>query len=464
MPKFPQSLASGEVPSSIPYGQPSPGYWAAPSVAVGNLGEEIGVMGQRWKEVQNRLLGEQAEMESLSLAAEYDDRLAIMRTEIKRNPDPLAHETEFVRRVQELNQAMLQRSGNSITQRVLQKHMVTSFGKNVALVRSESLELFTAKKLAWLDEQEDRLSQQAAEAPTTEAHAEAVATYKSILGRFVGQMVLGEDAAQKRGRIFHEKTLEKQMDILRRTDPAKLLQLEIEGAFRDVEMGKRLRILEQVRKDDERQASRDAKHFATVRDAVQRVWAADAISRRLTDADIREAKENKNPYVSPKEALEYERLRDAPATKTADVAVATMRQRYLLGASSIARILAFRQELHDLLAQSGEPNEEGVKFADELQTDERTMLGIDAQKQSRAEQLAVQDYKAGQKTGTGIPFLDAITKAEEKIGEARVRAAVKRGADPATAVERERKRQEKKTPPLSKAETDKLTIIEEVGR
>lgn len=461
MPRIPYSLAGGEIPGRIPLmSNPSPGVWGLPGRAIQGAADVLEEANSQWGVVRSKLQSERDEMEAISLVADYDMQIGALKNEIKRNPDPLQHEQLFARGAQSIAEEVTKRTQSEVVQKIINKHVMREFPKSIAGIRTESMSLFDGQQRAWLEKQEDYLSQKAAEAPTEQERSEAVNTFQGLVTRAEQRALITPERAEIHRQQFRDKAIEKQMDVIRRTDRTRLFEMDRQGAFSLLDPVKRLRILEQARKDIEHEERQTEKNFNIAKEAVELDWSARANFGLLNAAEIEAAKSGRNGFISPTRARELEHINESAASTEADQQVAAIMQEYRLGETSFNRITNARVQLQRLSTTLGKPSKSLSKAADELQTDERSLRGITAQ-ETMAKQKDAMDTFTSQKPSVPMPgIIGQIQKNRDEADKAKIRMRVRSGQDPKAAVDSVLKERKAEADALPERDKTILNLVE----
>ena len=407
--------------------------------AIAGVGEAIGENAVQWAQIEATLQKQKDDLEIATLTGQYDAGVEAIKLTLTQDPNYLSHEAAFTRQVSELQESVISSTQRPAVQQALRARTALRFPKEAVAVRANAMKLFGESQLAQMDQLEEELSKRAAESPSEVDRNDAIQLYEAVARRARERGFLNPLQEQQKRRSFTEKVLEKQMDVLRRTDRSTLYRLDREGAFTTLDPVKRLKTLESARLDGEREIQQDERVFKQAQDVVERDWSAQANQGRLSDAEIERALIGQHPFITPDKARQYKTINENPLTGGTNLPIRIIMQDYHSGPSVQARIDATRKQLKALQLESGQPNKLLDAAFGELQTDERTMRGVHAQEVSAGIKLAEDDYKT--KAPTVLPGkLGTMQRNQQAADLAEIRNKIRRGRDPAKAVEESLKR------------------------
>lgn len=401
----------------------------------------------------------------MALTGEYKTRLGEARLALEEDPDYLSHEQKFTKIEAQVRGELMKRSRSGVVQRALTSHVQKTFPEELIEVRRGARKLGIESELATLDREEDTFSRQAAEAPTPQARDDITNLYEGLLARARDRRFLSPTQYEQKRQSFQHKTLERNMDFLRRTDRSHLRQMDREGAFSVLDPIKRLKILEAARADEDREDTRNDRAFNDAQDAVEREVSALANQGLWPDADIEAALQGKDPFITPDKARQLKTINENPVTGEGSLQIRAVMQEYHGGPSTLGRIAATRKELNRAALELGRPNPIIDKALNELQTDERTMRGVQAQELSAGIKFAEDEVKS--RSDLVLPGrLGTIQKNKQasELAELRntIRRMMQRGISPSEAARKaademlKRKQQEKEATPQHRKDIQEL--------
>jgi len=407
--------------------------------AIAGVGQAIGENAVQWAQIEATLQKQKDDLEIATLTGQYDAAVEAIKLTLTQDPNYLGHEAAFTRQVSELQENVISSTQRPPVQQALRARTALRFPKEAVEVRATALKLFGESQLAQLDRIEEDLSKRTAEATLEVDRNDAIQVYEALIRRARERGFLNPLQEQQKRRSFTDKVLEKQMDVLRRTDRSTLYRLDREGAFTTLDPVKRLKILESARVDGEREIQQDERVFKQAQDVVERDWSAQANQGKLSDTEIERALIGQHPFITPDKARQYKTINENPLTGGTNLPIRIIMQEYHSGPSVQTRIDATRQQLKVLQLESGQPNKLLDAAFGELQTDERTMRGVRAQEISAGIKLAEDDYRT--KVPTVLPGkLGQMQRNQQAADLAEIRNKIRRGAKPEKAVEDSLKR------------------------
>jgi len=428
MPKIPQIVASGQAPV-LQLPRPGPqSYGAHGFRALTDFGERLG-------ELATRLEQHRDKQELVKIAGRYEIGVAGIKDQLVAEPDVIKHPQLFTQRTQELQQNLEKgiESGNVMA--AFREHVGREFPKNLVDVQTNATKRMAQRELAGLKDLGDQLSTEAATAPQPRKRDEAIATYRGLLDDALEIGLINQLDHQREAQAFHEKTVEKNMDFLRRTDRPRLYEMDRQGAFAAADPITRLRILEAARVDEDQELARQHSSFKQAQDAVERHWAGLANQGLIPQSSLEAALKGQDPFIPADKAREYQRINESPVIGGAgSTAIRGLMQDYHSGPSTTANIIKTRKALNKLARDMGRPDPLLDKALNELQTDERTMRGINAAEVQAGIKFAEDEYK--RQAPAVLPGkLGTLQKNKEAAELADIRNQIRKKRDPAKVVE-----------------------------
>jgi hypothetical protein len=299
------------------------------------------------------------------------------------------------------------------------------------------------KALGDLDATEEFLTSSALESP--EKRDQAMSIYGNLVGTAKGAGVLDEQSTFKRLDSFKKKVMLKGADAQVRTSPGGFLADVDAGKWNGLDLDSQIKFSDQARAKIEADDKASEKVFTQVKAIVDRGYSAAANSGSIPEGTLTDALNGRNPYVTPDRARELAHINENPPSGETTDPIRAIMQQYHSGTSSYGRINAARASLRQLEKQSTRPNPLIDKAYNELQTDERTMTGIDATRVNRDVTAAKEAYEAeNPKPPFRIPGLDAKREQDKaKIGQ-----AVRRSQDPTPIIKQNAQRDKAKASAL----------------
>lgn len=439
--------------------QQGPGILRLPEIRRTPGWEEVSQFGENLQKVGNALQKQQDDLDLLQRKGAYDNGLADAQMNLKQEPDYMAHEQIFVQKARDLSVAVRKQfPGSPAVDRAFTLYEQRAFPTELRKVKVSALELLGKDQLGRVDDELASLSTKAAVASTPEARDALIQLSNTVISRTQDNGLWnGEVAAQKK-RVFQEQMLEKNMSYLVRTDRTKLRELYQQGAYSEMDQNKALGFLQQARQQDEHEQAQAEKALTEAKSAVLRDAYAGVTLNTFTDAMIKNALENKDPFISPQEAIHLQHYKDNPIGGAGSDQLKALMLEYHLASSSPERVKQYQKQLDGLRQQFGYSKALDAA-ANELQTDGRTERSIAAAEQTAQIKIAEDKYKSQAKpTMPGI--IGRMQKNTSVVEQAELRLRMKRGEkmdDILKDIADRHKRQLEQTPPITKD-------LQELGR
>jgi hypothetical protein len=386
-------------------------------------------LGEQFQKIATRLQEEQDKLDLAEDAGWFEGKLKETTLALSLDPDYATHTQKFTEAVTGFQRDLAQRKRSPTVRKALEAHIAKLLPEATVDVQAEALNLWSGHQRAALDAHGETLSQRAAEAATPEARDGAVGLYEGLLAGQLGARTITPEAAEAKRQSFRQKTLEKHMDVLRRTDRSRLRELDREGAFTALDPVKRLKILEAARDDEAAEERRHDAAFKEAQEAVERVWSAQANQGLLRGADVEAALRGEDPFITPDKARQLVAINDSPPIPGAgSLQVRAIMEEYHAGPSSQTRIDQARQALNHLRRTLGRPNTLMDKALNELQTDERSGRTLRATELGAGIKFAEDEYRSR----SSARLLGQIGRIKEQQDLAEIRNRLRRSADPMT--------------------------------
>ena len=407
--------------------------------------EQIANLGEKFVDVAQKIERQRDDMEVVEATSRYDTGLAEIRLKLKENIDYGSHEIEFLKKSSDLYKSV---EGAFVTtpisRQTFRKHVIRTLPKELIEIKANSLKLAGEEQLSKLDQQEEELSLRAAEAITIDDRDDAIRLYTNLIDRTRERGLLSPVKSEQKKISFKHKMLEKNMDFLRRTNVSRLWELDRQGAFAEIDPIKKLKILEAARLDEEKSIVRDERVFKNAQEIVERQWSSLANQGALPDNVLEGALKGEDPFISPDKARQYKTINSNPPIGGGggSLSIRVVMQEYHSGPSTQKRIEKARSNLLGLIKELNQADPLIDKAFNELQTDERTMRGINAAELSAGIKFAEDEYKAN------IPpvlpgRLGTIQRNQQASDLSELRNQIRRGKKPIEAVNEMLKKRQK---------------------
>jgi hypothetical protein len=219
----------------------------------------------------------------------------------------------------------------------------------------------------------DTLSKAAAQAPDEQTRNANYRNFALTVGNMTANGFLDAEQNQKARMAFDAKVLSKRATIQIASNPAGFLA-EVSNPESDFHrMGEDavLKLSETARTTMEREERRSDRIANEVKQQAEQGWYSALGNNKLSDSDIQDAIDKKNPYITPEKALHFQKLK-AEGIKGDKAPVTAIMSSYHAVDRSPAAIARTRKELLQLQSQVG-PNDWIDKALNELQTDVSTL-------------------------------------------------------------------------------------------
>jgi hypothetical protein len=260
------------------------------------------------------------------------------------------------------------------------------------------------------------------------------ATPTTIAGRPVPAALTPKQAVEAREK-FQREVLKNRFTALALSNPALAIAEHSKGTFDALDPDDRARTLEQARKKIEFDDTRTDRQTRRLGELVEREAAAQANFGTLEESWLMNALAGNDPYVSPDKARALKNINDNPPTGEGGQEVRAIMQEYHSGPSSFSRINKTRAALRSLMRNQQSPNPLLDKALNELQTDERTMTGIEASRVNRQIQAAQDEYTANTPP---LPFNFPLFQNQQRQDKAKIADTIRKGGDPKAIIDRKK--------------------------
>jgi hypothetical protein len=450
VPKIPTINAQGS-PGILQLPRPTPQTFGAGGFqALTKTSEQLA-------DIDARLQQQQDELDFTTLAGDYKLKVGEAQLALKDDPNYLGHEQTFTKAEADIRREVMGQAQSGVVQRALTAHFAKTFPEHLLEVKTSARKLWADSEVATLDQEEDVLSRDAAEAMTPQVRTDTANLYESLLGRAHDRGLLSASQFEAKRQSFQQKSLEKRMDFLRRTDRSRLRDEDRQGDFRGLDPIKHLKILEAARADEDREETRNDKAFKQAQDTVELSWSGLANQGLLPEAEIEAALKGEDPFITPDKARQYKTINENPVTGEGQLQIRSVMQDYHSGPSTQGRIERTRKELNRLAREMGHPHPLLDKAMNELQTDERTMRSVQAAEVSAGIKVFEDAYKS--QAAPVLPGrLGTFQRNKQEADKAEGRNKIRRGMDPAKAADEalKRKQQESESTPQHRKDMQEL--------
>lgn len=377
MPKLPQPTAQGrQAIANIP--QVSP--WQYGEHAFRDLTQAGLTLEHAGEAIQRQ----QDDIHALRIASAYDIQSRQAVQDISRDPEFLTAEmSESQRRLAQQNalEDKLSKIRESLTdnvsvhvKRVIEGHAAQQLPSAVEAMHVQTLRIRKDDNDAQLYEFINERATAIPQMNDRQQRERSMQDVRLLLDRSVREQLLSRDDADKKWTQFESGVLEHQMDYLRRTNRSELRKRDLDGEFNTLGAERRFKILAQANGDDEREQNAASRAFDKVRIAVLDYYKTRANQGAIGEDELHDLITKGSEYLKPDDIRSIVEHNSHPLTLKSDDAVKAVMLDYHAGASTQENILKARKRLLSLETKSPDLD----KAFNELQTDERTMLGIRA--------------------------------------------------------------------------------------
>ncbi len=395
--------------------------------------QELTAFGGTLQKIATKLQDTNDDLEITRMRGEYDLQIAELEEAVQKESldTPLLQADIFRQRAIVIGNTIKRSSGRTAVQNTFQKYINLTLPAGIITAKSNALKIFQSQQIEELNASEARTRKLAAGASNEPAVVEILLQDQADLAaRMAERNVIDFDDVEKRDRLLRQNVLKDQMDFLRRTDPTELRRLDRGGAFNDVDIIDRLKILEGARKDEDAAQRRADEAIGEATDLAERDWSAMANLGLLPQIEIDEALAGHHPLISPDKARQYQIINNSPPTGQGTMQIQAIMQEYHLNTSSQLSISKAREALTKIAREMGRPNKALSDAADELQTDERTMRGVRAAEITAGIKRAKDQYISHAPTifPRGLPKAMGLNKQKKDLAE--INTLIRNGMDP----------------------------------
>jgi len=280
----------------------------------------------------------------------------------------------------------------------------------------------------------DQMSKAAAAAPDEQTRNSTYRTFAGLLGTMKASNYLTSEQVAEKSLQFDKSVLTARANALMKGDANAFLAAADAGEFDRLGGDVVLKFREGARLKLEQDERRTDAATRKIKEASEQDWYSRLAQDQLTDSEIETAIKGEHPYITPQKAIEFKNKKESGTALIGgdSTGVKAIMEEYYSGPSSFKRISQARAALQAFRSGSNSSNPLVSKAFNELQADERQMIGIGmsqanfATAQTNQAITAAKESYEGNVPATGIPFLDKLrTQNKAKVGE-----AVRRGQDP----------------------------------
>ena len=397
-------------------------------------------------QLADAMIEKQKPIDAAMASSEYDIKMNDAINSLPADSDPNVWRQTIMQKEQEIRQELTQKYTNTDVQKALALHADRNYANNINHVSELQIKASHAKQMDDIATVGATLAKTAGESDDPNVRLSATNTYNSLLnaaaatttieGRPVPASI-NTKAAEELRQNFQKDVLRNRAKFLAESDPYKLKQEIANGVYKNLPMDEEAQVMSAARIGVNNAEAATEKNAAKNREVILKASEAQANFGKLDENFIQNAMQGNDPYLTPADGRHLKELNDNPPGTTAgdDASVRAIMEDYHAGSSSFKRILDARAQLNHLRKQQVGPNKILDKALDELQTDERTMLGIDASAQNRRMQAAHDEYDAA--NAPNLPFLNRLIPDKSKQDKAKIDNAIRKGQDYSPLIKRQ---------------------------
>jgi len=432
-----------------------PRYFAQPGLPSLRLPEKQDVWGPVFgamAQLTEAMREKQLPIDAARNASAYDVAMEDLKNEVQAEPDPNNWRDVFIRRETELRKGMLESVADPRVRNALSLHVERNLGRHIIDVSDRGIKASHVKQLEGILTVGNALALQAAQSSDESIRQGAVNTYNAMIasasqptiisGRAVPGAIDAKQATLLREK-FQVDVLKNRMEMLALSqdplDQMKLTNENLQGVYSRVPPDDRARMLERSRTHQESLIAKIERDKNEVKRLVHAEWSGRANYGLLSNTELDRALKNEHPFISPDQARTLKSINDNPPTGQGSDAVRAIVQEYHSGPSTFERIKGARARLNALTTDLGKANPLVDKALNELQTDERTMTGIEASRVNRDIKAAQDEYDAN--TPKQPAFMDKLFGNQRQQDKAKIAEAVRKGQNPKDVVKQKNQEQ-----------------------
>lgn len=257
----------------------------------------------------------QDELQFSSFKGQYEAGKDLIEQQLTLDPNMRtidgAYEQEYQNQLAKLQQTLIDGTQRDRVKAALGNLFNRTQAQDLVKAQGHALKLRSASAIAELNDAEDRLSSLAVEGDPAKRN-EYITEYRDLVQGFYNKGLIQEKEKQKRDTDFMLKFQGKAMAFQAGNDPTGLVADWNAGVYKDVPADIQQRWLRVANEHISAATVKTHQDMQAFRVSIHDDWASRAINGRLTDAELQDAKDGKNYWVRPEEALHFQSLRDNP--------------------------------------------------------------------------------------------------------------------------------------------------------
>jgi hypothetical protein len=402
------------------------------------IGVPRGQRGQAWNELEKAFQGVGELFSNIQAGADAAERTklvnegsagmqaALSDAKIK-YADPEEYKANVLNDVQQTYDATLAQATTPRNRRAIEASLANDV---IAARQHAAVGYFEKKKdvgLANLDVAASQMSQSASMVGDEKSRTAIYDSFSNLVGDLTTKGFLTYKQAADKILDFDKTVLTKRANALILIDTSAFFTAADKGEFNRLGEDQVVKLREAARDKDFKDDRRKEAVFNQQKYQATQEVNARANRGDLLDSEIQDMLDGKHPYVTAAEARSVKAINDNPPSGAGSNQVRAIMEEYHSGPSSFGRINAARQQLQHFRRTQVGPNALIDKAFNELQTDERTMTGIDASRINQASRAAQTEYDAD---NPQPPFNIPGSAAKRKQDKAKIDQAVRKGLDP----------------------------------
>jgi hypothetical protein len=210
-------------------------------------GRQIAGAGETLQAVGEKIQAQQDELDASALIGEYEGQIRALQLETdQETTDGPERMKLFGQKATKLQKDILGRAKNPRVGRAFSAHVGRNYPVHKYSYDARTLEYQVKQQFADLDEQEDKYSRLAAEAPEPADRDYYIKHFEGILDKTAAGGLVDPAVMAQRKQRFRERSQLDYMDILRMRDPDKLFELEAQGEFLGVDPRRKEAIMDRA--------------------------------------------------------------------------------------------------------------------------------------------------------------------------------------------------------------------------
>lgn len=435
MPKIPTYTAGGETAIvNYPNVPNLPNYGAGEA-----LGQAITNLGNTTADIADRLDHQQGDLEAVKMTTSYNTGIARIQNTVLTDQTIENPVEEYTKRAGELQEQLRSTTKRGYVQDFFDKHVDRKNSTAVIEVESAGLKLQAQRMLGELDKLVSENVTVASENLDPVLRDLKIVESIAAIDRATGRRLLDPKQAADMKLAVRKTMLEKNMMYVGMKDPALLFKNELEGKYAEVDGLRRLKVLEDTRKEMDRKEVKAESSFRLAQRIVKEDYDALANFGKLPEATITKGLAGQDPILSdPVVWRELKRVNDNPPTSESGGNVrvqAIMEEYYAKYNTTPGHIQKTRDALNHLRSNTTSPDPDISLALKELASNERSVLGIQNTNMNNAIKQGVDGLK--EDPAMTLPgFIGQMMKAKSAADQAKIRNLIRGGMKPEDAVKK----------------------------